>query len=286
MRISLFLAALLCLISCPKKSKLSIDRNEKLGTGNQIVKPEFRSIIDSADVLGSILLYDLQKDTYYSNDFEWANEGKLPASTFKIANSIIGLETGVIESDSVIFKWDGQPKGNKNWEQDLILRDAFHFSCVPCYQGVARKIGAGRMNRYLDALKYGKIQVDSNSIDSFWLRGDSRISQMQQIDFLRRFHNAELPISERTERIMKNVIIIKETETYRLSGKSGLSNENKYYNGWFVGYIEIDTNTYFFATNIEPKGRFDFDTFIKKRMEVTFEALRQIAILPQNYPGP
>ncbi len=142
MKIYSILVALICFASCHKVKKVHDDQNEKSGVNNYIVKPEFESLIDSADVVGAILLYDHQKNIYYSNDFDWANKGKLPASTFKIANTIIGLETGVIESDSVIFKWDGRPKGNKNWEQDLILRDAFHFSCVPCYQDVAREVGA------------------------------------------------------------------------------------------------------------------------------------------------
>ena len=79
-------------------------------SNNRIVKPEFQSIIDSSDVKGAILIYDLNQDIYYSNDFDWSNKGNLPASTFKIANSIIGLETGVIEHDSVLFKWDGEKK--------------------------------------------------------------------------------------------------------------------------------------------------------------------------------
>ncbi|WP_373519423.1 penicillin-binding transpeptidase domain-containing protein [Pricia sp.] len=278
MKTKLALATLICFSSCHRTKKASIDQNGETGIAHQIVKPEFQSIIDSADVIGAILLYDYKKDIYYSNNFEWARTGKLPASTFKITNSIIGLETGVIENDSVIFNWDGRPKGNQNWEQDLILRDAFHFSCVPCYQGVARKIGSERMNRYLDTLDYGAMDVDSNTIDTFWLMGSSRISQMQQIDFLKRFYTGVLPISGRTRKIMKKLMIIKETEQYRLSGKSGLSNANEDYNGWFVGYIEGD-DTYFFATNIEPKKEFDLDTFISKRMDVTLSAFKRMEII-------
>jgi len=55
----------------------------------------------------------------------------MPASTFKIVNSIIALETGVVENDSTMFKWNGEKRRLPIWEQDLTFRDAFHFSCVP-----------------------------------------------------------------------------------------------------------------------------------------------------------
>ena len=254
-----------------KEKSTSIDRN--------IVKSEFQTILDSSDVSGAIVIYDLKKDLYYSNDFDWAHNGNLPASTFKIANSIIGLETGVIENDSVIFKWDGKKKWLKNWEQDLILKDAFQFSCVHCYQEVAREIGAKRMNAYVQKLAYGNLKIDSTNIDNFWLEGASRISQMQQVDFLKRLYNSKLPISKRTEHILKDIMRIKVTDQYKLSGKTGLSNVDEHYNGWFVGYMELKNNTYVFATNLEPKEAFDFDTFIKKRLDVTLLAFDKLGVL-------
>lgn len=272
---SLVLFLILC-FAC--KSETNSKKKEKSVTNN-ILKPDFQLIIDTSEVIGSILIYDSREDMYYSNDFEWSNKGNLPASTFKIANSIVGLETGVIESDSTIFKWDGNEKGLKAWEQDLVLRDAFQFSCVPCYQEVARKIGAKKMNDYVQKLNYGNLKIDSTNIDEFWLLGESKISQMQQIDFLKRFYNHQLDISERTEKIVKNIMLIEETDQYRLSGKSGLSNENEAYNGWFVGYLELKNNTYFFATNLEPKREFDFDSFIKKRMDLTLSTFKEMDIL-------
>ena len=278
MRITSIAVFLILFISC-KENKGITTINKEQSANKNIIKPEFQSIIDSSDVIGSILIYDLNQDVYYSNDFEWSNKGNLPASTFKIANSIIGLETGVIENDSVIFKWDGEKKWLKNWEQDLILRDAFQFSCVHCYQEVARKVGSKRMNDYVSKLNYGNLEIDATNIDKFWLEGASRISQMQQIDFLKRLYNFELPISKRTESIMRNIMLIEETDQYKLSGKSGLSNNNGAYNGWFVGFVEFKNDTYLFATNLEPKKEFNFDSFIKKRLDLTLLGLRKMNVL-------
>jgi len=267
---------ILC-FSCKEKQETT--NKEKEPVTKNILKPEFQSIIDAADVNGSILIYDLNEDLYYSNDFEWSNQGKLPASTFKIANSIIGLETGIIENDSAIFKWDGEEKYLEVWEQDLVLRDAFQFSCVPCYQELARKIGVKIMNDYVQKLNYGNLKIDSLTIDNFWLIGASRISQMQQIDFLKRLYKAELPITKTTEKIIKDIMLIKETDQYKLSGKSGLSNENEAYNGWYVGYIELKNKTYLFATNLEPKKEFDLNSFIKKRMDLTLSAFKKMDVI-------
>jgi len=279
MKIGILLFLIVCIASCKDQKKTSLLGESKSNT-TKINKSEFQIIIDSYNVKGSILIYDSNNNTYYSNDFKWATHGNLPASTFKITNSIIGLETGVIESDSTIFKWDGEEKWSTFWEQDLVLLDAFQFSCVPCYQEVAAKIGAQRMNEYVENLQYGNLKINADNITDFWLEGDSRISQMQQIDFLKRYFNDQLPISKRTKHIMQDVMLIEKTTDYKLSGKTGLSNSNNQYNGWFVGFIEVKNHVYFFATNLEPiDNNIDLNDFIKTRKEVTLAALKKLRVI-------
>lgn len=239
----------------------------------------FRSIIDTAKINGSVLIYDLKKDIYYSNNFKWANNGRLPASTFKIPNSIIALEIGIVKNDSTIFKWDGIKRFFKTWEQDLTFKEAFHFSCVPCYQEIARKIGEKRMNEYLNKLKYKNMYVDSTNIASFWLQGNSSINQFQQIDFLKRFHESKLPISKRTKKIMKQMMVMERNTYYTLRGKTGWSIANKKNNAWFVGYVQKKHEVYFFATNISPKEEFNKKWFLRIRKEVTYKALKQLEII-------
>lgn len=272
------LSIVILVFSCSNK-KTNSDKNQSPEIEREIVVSEFQTLIDSADVKGSILIYDLKDDKYYSNNFNWAKKGNLPASTYKITNSIIALETGVVQSDSTVFKWNGEERRLKIWEQDMIFKDAFHYSCVPCYQEVARKIGVNRMNKYLDKLDYGNMKIDSTNIDLFWLEGESQINQYQQIEFLKRFYNSELPISQRTETIMKRIIVIEEYETYKLSGKTGWSIRDGNNNGWFVGFVEIKENTYFFATNVEPNQNFNMDLFPMIRKELTFKALKQLNII-------
>lgn len=278
MKILYLIPILILFTSCLEK-KISSEKNKEQDTELKTLVPEFQKIIDSANVKGAILIYDFKGDKYYSNNFEWAQKGHLPASTFKIANSIIALETKVVESDSTLFEWNGEQRRLSIWEQDLTFKNAFHFSCVPCYQEVARNIGAKDINKYLDKLEYGNIKVDSTNIDMFWLEGESQISQFQQIDFLKRFYQSKLPISERTEIIMKRMLFIEENDEYRLSGKTGWSIRNGNNNGWFVGYLESENIVYFFATNIEPKEQFDMNLFPEIRKDLTYMALEQMNII-------
>ena len=278
MKISYTLLILIAFFSCTSK-KTDADKKEIKVVAREIIVPEFQTIIDSADVNGAILIYDFKANKYYSNNFVWSKKGNLPASTFKVTNSIIAIETGVIETDSSLLKWNGEKRRLPIWEQDLVFKDAFRFSCVPCYQEIARKIGAKKMNEYLDKLEYGNMKVDATNIDVFWLEGESKITQFQQIDFLKRFYQSELEISERTELIMKRMMVIEDNGDYKLSGKTGWSIRNGINNGWFIGYIERQNKTYFFATNIEPKEQFDMDLFSMIRKDVTYKAFEQMKLI-------
>ena len=146
-------------------------------------------------------------------------------------------------------------------------------------QELARKIGEKNMSKYLNEIEYGNMKVDSINIDSFWLKGESRINQFQQIDFLKRFYYSELPISKRTEMIMKRMMIIEQNGRFKLSGKTGWSIRNGNNNGWFVGYIETQNKTYFFASNVEPKKQFDMDMFPMIRKDVTLKVFEQMKLI-------
>jgi beta-lactamase class D len=244
----------------------------------EIVKSEFGNILDSLKVKGAILIYDFKNKTYYSNNFSWTKRGIIPASTFKIPNSIIALETGVIKNDSVIFKWNGEKRNFKKWEEDLTFKKAFQVSCVPCYQEIARKVGVKRMKSYLKQLNYKGMVFDTLTIDNFWLHGKSKFSQMQQIEFLERLYFSKLPISKRTENIMKDIMQIEKTETYVLSGKTGWGMHNEMNNGWLVGYLETNNSVYFFATNIE-KEETTMDEFPTIRMQSTKEAFKKLKLI-------
>ncbi|GAA5221549.1 class D beta-lactamase [Membranihabitans marinus] len=270
LNITLFLILGCWHLSCQSSTSQSPNSSHE---GNYHNLPAFQNIIDSAGVKGCILVYDLQNNQYFSNDYDWANKGQLPASTFKIPNSLIALETGVAASDSTLFKWDGQPKFLKSWEQDLILRDAFRLSCVPCYQDIARKVGVTRMQTYVDQLQYGHMDIDSSNINLFWLTGKSRISPMEQISFLKKLYENNLPISKRSLDMVDSMMVIEGHHNGTLFGKTGWSSNDSVDNGWFVGYQISNAEVLFFAANVEPKPTFNMDDFAQIRKDIVFNAL-------------
>ena len=153
-------------------------------------RSEFREVLAKRfideETVGTFVGYRVDEYLIIASDKERSGEGKLPASTFKIPNSLIALETGVVaDPDKDVFKWDGVKRSIEAWNQDHTMRSAIAVSAVPVYQEIARRIGEARMQKYVDLLEYGNRNI-GGGIDQFWLTGDLRIDPIQQIDFVDR----------------------------------------------------------------------------------------------------
>jgi beta-lactamase class D len=110
----------------------------------------------NAGTAGTFVGYKIDDYLVIASDKDRSGEAMLPASTFKIPNSIIALETGVVgDPDKDVFKWDGVTRSIEAWNKDHTLRTAIAASAVPVYQEIARRIGAERMQKYVDLLEYG-----------------------------------------------------------------------------------------------------------------------------------
>src|SRR3979411_3120928 len=137
---------------------------------------------DDATV-GTFVGYKTDDYLVIASDADRSGEAMLPASTFKIPNSLIALETGVVgDPDKDVFKWDGVVRSIEAWNRDHTMRSAIAASAVPVYQEIARRIGAERMQKYVDLFEYGNRDI-GGGIDQFWLTGNLRIDPARQIDF-------------------------------------------------------------------------------------------------------
>ncbi|MEE4178281.1 MAG: class D beta-lactamase [Bacteroides sp.] len=273
-----FLFILLLLSGCNPSNRQNQPSTSSGEANNRVEFHAFQQLLDGASVKGAILVYNAREETLLSNDFSWCQQGHLPASTFKIPNTIIALETGVA-NEQTLFPWDGQERALDAWEQDLNLREAFHFSCVPCYQEIARKVGSEQMKLWLDKLSYGTMDVRHENIDRFWLEGNSKINPFQQVDFLRRFYFKELPITDQTHHLMKQIMVIESQNDWTLSGKTGWSIREGHNTGWFVGYLEKGGEVYFIATCIQPTEAFNMDMFNIIRRQISLEAFRVMEVI-------
>jgi beta-lactamase class D len=104
-----------------------------------------------------------------------------------------------------------------------------------------------------------------------------RISANQQIEFLRKFYNYNLPVSRQSIDIVKNIIVLEQTDSYKISGKTGGGIFNgKDYIMWLVGYIEISGKPYFYALNFISD---DYDRTSSARYEITKSIMRQLNLI-------
>ena len=218
------------------------------------VRPELEQYFQG--YTGAFVLYDRNANRYLRYNPERCATQFLPASTFKILNSLIGLETGVITDENFVIKWDGTQYDIPAWNQDHTLKTAIQNSVVWYYQELARRVGAEKMRQYVEAAGYGNRDI-SGQIDTFWLDGALRISADEQVEFLKRLYQNDLPFSQRSQEIVKTILVLEKTDSYQLSGKTGSTQRIKIHTGWFVGYLETNGNVYYFATNLEssdPNG--------------------------------
>jgi beta-lactamase class D len=241
--------------------------------------PALRAHFEAERVSGTIALYDSATGKLGCSDVALCEQTFIPASTFKIPNALVGLETGVVEDSETIFRWDGKEYPVPDWNQDHTLRTAIRVSCVPCFQSLARSVGSTRMQEWVNRLDYGNHDI-SGGIDKFWLTGALRISPVQQIDFLRRLDGEKLPVSERTREILLDIIALDVGREHVLRGKTGLQREPEFpgLTGWFVGWVEIGERRIFFATlinRVEP----DVDVLAVRR-RLTERILRAEGMLP------
>ena len=204
---------------------------------------------------GQFTIYNLKRFT---------DSAYLPASTFKIVNSLIGLQTGVINNEKMVIPWDGVKRSNEAWNKDLTMEEAFRVSAVPYYQEVARRIGKDAMQRWLDTLgyaaKYGRAVIH-NDIDSFWLNNDIKITADEQLGLVKRLYFEQLPFQQRAQQIVKKVMLQEDNANYRLSYKTGWGfRENGNSIGWIVGWEEENKHPYFFVLQIEGPHDMDMQT--------------------------
>jgi beta-lactamase class D len=244
--------------------------------------PACPSALDGADafarrgVAGTFVLRDERTGCVRATDPDLADVPFTPASTFKIPNALIGLETGVIRGEAHRFAWDGAPRALPEWDQELDLAGALRVSCVPCFQEVARGIGEAKMKDFVHRFGYGDEEV-SGPIDRFWLGEPMRITPRQEVEFVHRSIAGELPVKPEHVALVWRLLEIERTPAAVWRGKTGLHTGPGGTVGWLVGWTERDGRRSSYATLVH--GR-DADRVKAARKEIARELLVRAGALP------
>src|SRR5260370_1496952 len=129
------------------------------------------------------------------------------------------------------------------------------------------------MQKYVDLLEYGNRNI-GGGIDQFWLTGDLRIDPVQQVDFVDRLRRGVLPISKRSQDLVRDILPVTKVGDATIRAKSGLlgAELGKPSLGWMVGWAEKGSPQTVFALNmdvLEPRH-------IPMRLKLTQQCLADI----------
>jgi beta-lactamase class D len=241
------------------------------------IREELGKHFTDAGTAGTFVGYKVDDYLVIASDKDRSGEAKLPASTFKIPNSVIALDTGVVgDPDKDIFKWDGVTRIIEPWNRDHTLRSAIAVSAVPVYQEIARRIGAERMQKYLNLFEYGNRNI-GGGIDQFWLTGDLRIDPVQQVDFVDRLQRVALPVSRRSQELVCDILPAAKVGDSTIRAKSGLlgAEIGKPSLGWMVGWAEKGDARTVFALNLDIREQ----RHIADRMKLSQACLADIGAI-------
>ncbi len=231
-------------------------------------------LFQERDVEGTIIISSLDGKRNYVHNKGRAETRFVPASTFKVLNTLIALEEGAIRNEKEVIKWDGKETGIDACNKDQTLETAFRASCIWFYQDLAKRVGNRKYLVHLRKTAYGNGKTGPE-VTTFWVEGDLKISAAEQIDFLRKLHAESLPYSKRNIRVLKKIIIVEEIPQFSLRAKTGWAVRSTPQRGWYVGYVETKEETWFFAMNLDIKKKGD-EVF---RKEITMAALKAKGIL-------
>jgi beta-lactamase class D len=217
-------------------------------------------------VEGTFGMFDNGKGNFsLYNVNRFKDSAYLPASTFKIINSLIGIETGRVIDTNAVISWNGISHGRPECDKDMQMFEAFRISCPPWYQELALSIGKDTMQKWIDTLGYAQRYQPfkiKNNLDTFWLDNSAKITADEQLGIVKRLYFDQLPFQKRTQRLVRGMMLQEKNANYSLSYKTAWGYTEKGHSlAWITGWIEENQHPYFFVLQVEhPDRNFDMKT--------------------------
>lgn len=243
-----------------------------------------------------IILRDQSHDAVHYYNLNRDTTHLLPASTFKIMLSLVALELGVLQDDKFIIPFNGDSSGRADWDKDLSLRAAFENSSEPFFKEVARRIGKERLQHFLDTCNYGN-KLIKDSVTTCWTDNSLLISADEQVGFVRRLYFNQLPFTDRSQRIVRSLMLREQKNERKLYYKTGWGENGANATLWIVGFAEYEIKVkekegsmnksdernyvYFFAQNFDiPIAQKDQKDWAALRIQLVDKVLNDIAQKP------
>lgn len=239
--------------------------------------PEIANLFNDAGVRGTFVVFDLFEQRHIGYDQARAGARFVPASTFKIPHTLIGLSVGAVADVDEVLPYGGQPQPFATWEKDMALREAITLSNVPIYQELARRIGMERMVEHISKLGYGSSDIGT-ALDTFWLDGPLEISAIEQTRFLAMLAQGTLPLPQDVQSSVREIVLLEQGENWQLYGKTGWENVPGPGVGWWVGWVQKEDRVYAFALNMDIRQASDAG----KRVDLGKASLEALGLLGER----
>jgi beta-lactamase class D len=245
-------------------------------------EPAVTALFRDAGVNGTFVLLDERRGELRGHNRGRAEQRFVPASTFKVANALIGLSLGAVQNVDEVIPYTGDANPfMREWLEPMGLRGAMTVSNVPLYQELARRIGLVRMREAIQRLGYGNEQI-GNDVTTFWLRGPLAISAVEQTRFLSRLAHQRLPFPRKAQQQVAEITQVDSGPGWSLHTKTGWQNAPGAGVGWWVGWVKRGEQITPFALNIAMTGAADAPI----REQLGRASLRALGILPGSPRGP
>jgi len=215
-----------------------------------------------------------------------------PCSTFKIAMSLMGYDQNILIDESLpVFSFqEGYIDTFDSWKHNHNPTLWIKNSCIWYSWKITERLGIDQLQEYVMKFNYGNQDLSgdrfqNNGLTHAWLSSSLEISVGEQIYFLQKLVNNELPVTMHAQQMTKKILFIQELENgWKLYGKTGngfFLNEDrterlKIRMGWFVGWIERGDRAIIFAQYIQDTV--DLDSFASLRAKAAVMLLLQSII--------
>jgi beta-lactamase class D len=245
-------------------------------------EPAVSALFRQAGVVGTFVVLEEGSGALRGHNRARAEQRFVPASTFKIANALIGLSLGAVRTVDELIPYTGDANPfMREWLEPMGLRGGMRVSNVPLYQELARRIGRVRMGEALQRIPYGNGQI-GREVTTFWLRGPLAISAVEQTRFLSRLAHQRLPFPVSAQEQVAAITLVDGGPGWSLHAKTGWQNAPGAGVGWWVGWVQRGDRVVPFALNIDMAGSLD----APQRERLGRASLRALGILPASPPTP
>lgn len=210
----------------------------------------------------------------------------LPCSTFKIAICLMGFNEGILIDENTpewTFKGGYFTKNDPSfvpmWAQPNTPSTWMKHSCSWYSQAITQKIGIEKFKEYLIKFNYGNLDIyndpkKGNALTNCWISGPLKISAEEQVAFLRKLVENQLPVSKKAHEITKKLMYEGELgDGWSIYGRKGtgcLLNADETplkKKGWYIGWLQnkVDQIIIFaYYTESDEKGEISTGENAKK----------------------